>query len=199
VAEETRGASSGSWRGIDELARLVGAYAWVEHRIFQLTGAWAWAPDRDGGAALGPALRVWCAAVSRHHGELAGRWAARLPVRAGVDPADLVAAPAVTLAGALDALAAEPDPPAAVAAMVRTVLPRLDIAYLAHLASATPVCEAPVMAVLAAAHHLLRGEIQDGRPLTEGSAGVLHRGRELGDAYERAFEETRVFPAVRPS
>ena len=51
----------------------------------------------------------------------------------------------------------------------------------------------------AAAHRLLRVDIQDGRPLTDGLAGVLHRGMELGDAYERAFEETRVFPAVRPS
>jgi hypothetical protein len=144
-------------------------------------------------------LRVWCAAASRHHGELAGRWAARLPVRAGVDPTALVAAPPGPLAGALDALAAEPVARAAVAAMVRTVLPRLDMAYLDHLAAATPVCEAPVMGVLAAAHRLLRVEIQDGRPLTDWSAGVLHRGVELGDAYERAFEETRVFPAVRPS
>jgi hypothetical protein len=199
VAEEARSASSGSWRGIGELASLVGAYAWVEHRIFQLTGAWASAPDRDAGAATEPALRVWCAAVSRHHGELAGRWAARLPTRAGVDPAALVAAPAGPLAGVLDALAAEPDLRAAVAAVVGAVLPRLDRAYLAHLASAPPVCEAPVIDVLAAAHHLLRGEIQDGRPLTQGPAGVLDRGVALGDAYERAFEETRVFPAVRPS
>jgi hypothetical protein len=199
VAEDTGGAPSGSWRGVDELASLVGAYAWVEHRIFQLTGAWASAPDGEAGAAPEPALRVWCAAASRHHGELAGRWAARLPVRAGVDPTALVAAPAGPLAGALDALAAEPDARAAVAATVRTVLPRLDMAYLDHLAAATPVCEAPVMDVLAAAHRLLRVEIQDGRPLTDWSAGVLHRGVELGDAYERAFEETHVFPAVRPS
>jgi hypothetical protein len=120
-------------------------------------------------------------------------------VRAGVDPAALVAAPAGHLAGVLDGLAAEPDPRAAVVAVVRAVLPRLDMAYLAHLASATPVCEAPAMDVLAAAHHLLRAEIQDGRRLTQGSAGVLDRGVELGHAYERAFEETRVFPAVRPS
>jgi hypothetical protein len=197
VAEEGRGASSGSWRGIDELASLVGAYAWVEHRIFQLTGSWASTPDP--GAAPGPALRVWCAAVSRHHGELAGRWAARLPVRAGVDPAALVAAPAGPLGGALDALAAEPDPRAAVAATVRTVLPRLDMVYLAHLASATPVCEAPVMDVLGEAHRLLSGEIEHGRPLVEESAGALQRGVGLGDACERAFEETHVFPAVRPS
>ena len=108
-----RGAASTSW------PRLVGAYGWVEHRIFQLTGAWASAPSEGADAAPGPELRVWCAAVSRHHGELAGRWAERLPVRAGVDPAALVVAPAGPLAGALDALAAEPDRRAAVAALVR--------------------------------------------------------------------------------
>ena len=49
---------------------------------------------------------VWCAGVSRRHGLLAARWAERLPVRAGVDAAALVTAPAGPLAEALDALAA---------------------------------------------------------------------------------------------
>jgi hypothetical protein len=199
VAEAEAGVAGRSWRGIDELGGLVGAYGWVERRIFQLTGAWASAPSEGADAVLGPELRVWCAAVSRHHGELAGRWAERLPVRAGVDPAALVVAPAGPLAGALDALADEPDRWAAAAALVRAVLPRLDLTYLAHLASAAPVREAPVMDLLEGAHRLLRGEIQGGRPLVEGSAAHLRRGVELGDAYKRAFEETRVFPAVRPS
>ncbi len=34
-----------AWRGIDELAGLVGAYCWVENRIFEVSGAWA----TDGG------------------------------------------------------------------------------------------------------------------------------------------------------
>ena len=33
-----------AWRGIDELAGLVGAYSWVENRIFGLSGAWASGP-----------------------------------------------------------------------------------------------------------------------------------------------------------
>ncbi len=146
---EAAGVSERSWRGIDELGRLVGAYGWFEHRIFQLTGVWASAPG-EGGAAPGPELRVWCAAVSRHHGEVAGRWAERLPVRAGIDPAALVVAPVGPLAGALRALEAEPHQGAAVAALVETVLPRLELTYAAHLASADPVCEAPVMDTLAA-------------------------------------------------
>ena len=28
------------WRGIDELARVVGAYCWVEGRVFALSGGW---------------------------------------------------------------------------------------------------------------------------------------------------------------
>jgi len=195
---EAAGVPERRWRGIDELARLVGAYGWVEHRIFQLTGVWASAPSEGADAAPGPELRVWCAAVSRHHGEVAGRWAERLPVRAGIDPAALVVAPVGPLAGALDALEAEPDQRAAVAALVETVLPRLELTYVAHLASAVPVCEAPVMDTLAGAQRLLRGEIRGGRALVEGSA-AHRRGVELGEVFERAFEESRIFPAVCPS
>ena len=81
-----------TWRTIDELAALVGAYCWIEHRIFEVTGAWATGsrPADDDVAEL----RVWAAATSRRHGTLAGRWAERLPVRAGVDAAALVEAPA---------------------------------------------------------------------------------------------------------
>ena len=179
MAEEA-GIPERPWRGIDELARLVGAYGWVEHRIFQLAGVWASAPSEGVAAAPGPELRVWCAAVSRHHGEVASRWAERLPVRAGIDPAALVVAPVGPLAGALHALEAEPDQQAAIAALVETVLPRLELTYVAHLASAVPVCEAPVMDTLAEAQRLLRGEIRGGRALVEGSAAHPEGRRTRG-------------------
>ena len=74
-----------AWRGIDELAGLVGAYCWVEEpHLRGQRGLGDGAADDEGGA-LDPALRVWCAGVSRRHGLLAARWAERLPVRAGVD------------------------------------------------------------------------------------------------------------------
>ena len=93
------------WRGIDELAGLIGAYCWVENRIFELSGVWATGTGDGPWGGLEPAQRVWCAGVSRHHGLLAASWAERLPVRAGVDRGGLVAAPAGPLAGGLDALA----------------------------------------------------------------------------------------------
>jgi hypothetical protein len=193
------GVATGSWRGIDGLAGLVGAYCWVENRVFQLSGTWATAPGRAGEPGLDPALRVWCAGVSRRHGELAVRWAGRLPFRAGVDRAALVGPPNGPLAGALEALAAVPDTRVAVAALADTVLPRLLGVYGAHLASATPVSEGPVLEVLVGAHRDLAGEISRGGSLLQGSTEGLTRDGALEVEIERAFDQTDVFPAVPAS
>ena len=192
-------AVAGSWRGIDELAGLVGAYCWTENRIFEVCGTWASAGGQGGVDALDPALRVWCAGVSRRHGELAVRWAERLPFRAGVDRAALVRVPAGSLAAAFDAMGAGPDARAGVATFAGTVLPRLQGVYGAHLRTASPVSEAPVLEVLAAAHRDLAGEITRGAALLEGSSGGLTRDAALGAEIERALNETGVFPAVPTS
>jgi hypothetical protein len=187
------------WRGIEELAGLVGAYCWVEWRIFQLAGAWASRPNGAAGAASGAEVRIWCAAASRRHGALAGRWAERLPARAGVDTTGAVMPPAGPLAEALDALAAEPDTVVGATVLVEAALPRLVAAYEGHLRTASPVSEAPVMEVLAGARWQLAGEIRAGRFLLQGSPQARERGGALGQRLERAFAGTGVFPAVRPS
>jgi hypothetical protein len=196
VAEADVDVATRAWRGIDELAGLVGAYCWVENRIFELTGSWASAPAPEPGAALDPALRVWCAGVSTRHGAWAGRWAERLPVRAGVDRAALMAAPEGPLEGALAALAATPETFDRVAALVETVLPRLRGVYGAHLGTASPVSEAPVLEVLVGAHRDLAWEIGSGRSLIEVSPGGSTAAASLGAELERAFDGSRVFPAV---
>jgi hypothetical protein len=191
---ETEGGTR-DWRSIEELAGLVGAYCWVENRIFELSGSWA--SDENGG--LEPALRVWCAGVSRRHGALAARWAERLPVRAGVDRAALVAAPAGPLAGALGAMAATPDARVGVGTLVQTALPRLRAVYAQHRRTASQVSEGSVLEVLTAALQDLRAETSAGRTLLQGSPGGLTRDAALGPDVERAFAETSVFPAVLPS
>jgi hypothetical protein len=190
---------TGSWRGIDELAALVGAYSWVENRIFEVCGVRASAPRQAGGDPLDAAVRVWCAEVSRRHGELAVRWAERLPLRAHVDRADLVIAPAGPLAGAFDALGAEPDSRVCVAALVGSVLPGVRAVYGAHLRTASSVSEAPVLEVLAGAHRDLAGEIRRGDALLEGSARRVTRDAALGAQFERALSETPIFPAGHTS
>jgi hypothetical protein len=192
-------AAGAAWRDIDELAGLVGAYCWVEDRIFALAGSWASRPDGDAVPRLEPALRVWSAGVSRRHGLLAARWFERLPVRAGIDRVELVRAPAGSLAAAFDALADEPAPRAGVAALMVAVLPRLQGVYGVHRRTARPASEAPVLEVLAGAHRDLAGEIEGGRPLlgplTERPPGTV----TLWSRIERAFDETAVFPAVSAS
>jgi hypothetical protein len=194
VVAEAEGGTR-DWRGIDELAGLVGAYCWVENRIFELCGAWA--SDETGG--LEPALRVWCAGTSRRHGALAARWAERLPVRAGVDRAALVVAPAGPLAGALGAMAATSDAGTGVGTLVQTALPRLRAVYAQHRRTASVVSEGPIVEVLTAALQELSAEISSGRALLVGSPGGLVKDAALGPDIERALAETSVFPAVLPS
>jgi hypothetical protein len=197
-------AGTRAWRGIDELAGLVGAYCWVENRIFEVSGNWATEAghDSDGGdpdGGLEPALRVWCAGVSRRHGLLAARWAERLPVRAGVDRWALVTAPAGPLAGALGAMAATPDARVGVETLVQSVFPRLRAIYGLHRRTASPVSEGSVLEVLAEAQQDLMAEISTGRALLQGGPEGLTRDAALGPEVERAFAETSVFPAVPAS
>jgi hypothetical protein len=202
-------AGTRAWRGIDELAGLVGVYCWVENRIFEVSGAWATGsgPDHDGedpdgghpDGGLEPALRVWCAAVSRRHGLLAARWAERLPVRAGVDAAALEAAPAGPLAGALRAMAATADARVGVETLVQSVFPRLRAIYGQHRRTASPVSEGSVLEVLAEAERDLTAEISSGRAVLAGGPEGLTRDAALGPQIERAFAETSVFPAVPAS
>ncbi len=188
-----------AWRGIDDLAGLVGAYCWVENRIFEVSGAWATDGGDDHEGGLAPALRVWCAGVSRRHGLLAARWAERLPVRAGVDRAALMRAPAGPLAGALGAMAATPDARVGVETLVQSVFPRLRAVYGLHRRTSSPVTEGSVLEVLAAAQQDLTAEISSGRGLLQESPEALTRDAALGPDVERAFAETSVFPAVPAS
>ncbi|HXY27621.1 MAG TPA: hypothetical protein VEH82_05015 [Acidimicrobiales bacterium] len=189
------------WRGIDELARLVGGYCWLEQRIFEITGSWATGPA--GLRADAPEQVVWCAAASRRHGARARSWADRLPLRAGVDRAALVGSPSAALAAAVEALGAVRDGREGITALVTAVLPRLRSAYGAHLASGSPVSEAPVLEVLVRADPELRDEIRDGghllAELPAASPAVGEVARELGTAFERSFDSAGVFPAVRAS
>ena len=201
MADATTDAARAEWRTIDELAGLVGAYCWVEHRIFELTGAWATRPgvSEEADAAGGAELRVFWAATSRRHGALAARWAERLPVRAGVDAAALVTAPAGPLAGALGTLAAEPDPGARTDALVGSVLPLLATVYGAHLGTASPVSEGPVMEVLVEARRESAAEVRGGTAILGAFPPGSEGAARLRAGIEQAFEGTGVFPAVRPS
>ena len=191
-----------AWRTIDELAAAVGAYCWLEQRLFEMTGAWATGSGPEPSEAGGePEARVWCAAVSRRHGALAGRWAERLPVRAGVDAAALVTAPEgpPALGEALEELAATKEVAVRLAALVGTVLPWVGGVYGAHLAHAAPASEAPVVEVLVAARREGSAEIQGGLFLLRRLPEAGQPSGHLGKTIERTFKGDRASPAARPS
>jgi hypothetical protein len=198
-AGEGAPASLAPWRSIDDLAALMGAYCWLEHRLFELTGRWAAEPaDREGTEVIPAEVRVWCAACSRRHGALAGRWAAHLPVRAGVDATALVTAPEGPLEPALEELAAN-WANGGFCLLVQSVLPGLDAVYAAHLDRASPVSEAPVMEVLVEARRAAAGEIRGGQSLLQRLPGAVQPSRQLLNTFERALAPAGIFPAVRPS
>jgi hypothetical protein len=190
VGDEPAG---GSFRTIAQLAERVGHYCWVERRLFELTGQWA---SAGGGSA---AVRVFFSELSPQHAAAAAQWSDRLPVRAGVDAALLVTPPPGPLNGALGALDAEPDPTRRLGGLTKVVLPRVLSAYEEHRADASPVSEAPILAVLDSACQRISREITRG-------TGLLQRGlpdpgqAEFCRDLERSFGGAlSVSPGVRPS
>jgi hypothetical protein len=126
---------------LGESARLAGAHAWVEERLFAVLGASVQAVD-DAGLKL---------ALARHaamHAEHGAWWRARLPVLAGVEP-DALVAPPRNGPGPLDELGSGTRPGlATVEAVYRRVLPAVLEAYEAHLAVASDVSDAPAIRTL---------------------------------------------------
>ncbi len=157
------------------------------------------------GPAAGPGIRtrVFFSETAPRHGFFAAQWSDRLPVRAGIDAAALIVPPPGSAGEALAALDAEPILTARLSGLVTVVLPGLLAAYEDHRASASPVSERPVLAVLELISSVAPGENAAG-------VAILQRQLEGSDEsnsipeftrdFERSFGEGfRVFPAVRPS
>lgn len=156
---------------LEETAARNGAYCWVEHRLFALTGA------RSADPGLPPALRVLLFQASAQHAAHAARWFDRLPVLATMDREALVRpygpalGPLVAFLGDDGPLpddgppsgggplpgdgplpgggpegAAAADPRAGfrfVAGLYRVALPHLLASYRAHAARLSPVADEP--------------------------------------------------------
>jgi hypothetical protein len=193
------------WRTIGQLADRVGAYCWIEHRLFTSLGLWTGQADGAAGPLVAE-VTVFLAESSRGHAESAQRWHDRLPVRAGVESAALVAPPAGPLPEVFDRLDAEPDLTRRLAGLSQVVLSRLVSTYAEHHRDASPVSEAPVMATLQSAGRRAGREIASVRSfwecLLEGhqSAERATAALEFVGQLERPFgKATGVFPGARPS
>ena len=181
------------WRPSTSWPALVGVYCWVEQRIFELTGGWADRAgrrrDRPGGrpeleGLLGRGLQA-----ARLRSPAAGPSGCRCG-RAWTPARWWRRRPAPWRARSTT-LASEPAPAARAGALVGAVLPLLAHGLRAHLRTASPVSEGPVMEVLVEA----RRESARGDPGRHGRPGwCLGAGLDvaagLRAGIQRAFEGT---------
>ena len=127
--------------GIEDTARLVGAYVWAEHRLFTVLGDFA-------GAEPEAAAALFFDSRAQHHAWHASLLAEKLPHRGGLDHEALPASPSSGASALFDALADATGAVSRLAGLARVVLPRLVAGYRAHLERAAPVADAPLIRAL---------------------------------------------------
>ena len=155
---------------LDETGRLVGGFAWVELRLFEVVGGWV--PE-----VAEPEVVAHLAAASRRHAGRAELWLGHRPVVAGRDPDDLVAAPSPAAEAAVTALAGAADAPDAadpagataerLARLYRGVMPALLAAYAAVEQAASPIADPALRRSLRVATAEAADDVETGERLLE--------------------------------
>ncbi len=124
-----------------DAARILGAYQWVEQRLFEVLGEWV-ALEAD------PVARLLFDSASQQHGWHAELFAEHLPRLDHMDPALLVVPPSAEVDGLLLGLGEAGGTLHRLVALGRVLLPRLVAGYSHHLGGAVPVTDAPVIRAL---------------------------------------------------
>lgn len=134
-----------------ESSRRLGAYLWIESRLYEVVGSWAReAPE--------PEAKVLFDLLSSHHSWRADLWAGHMPRLKEIDLAELVRAPTPALEETLNWLEAPSETAGGVTprggsgeteslmiAHGRVILPRLAAVYRRHLARTSPASDAPLI------------------------------------------------------
>jgi hypothetical protein len=124
-----------------EQAAMVGAYRWVELRLFEILGGWV--ADESSGEA-----RLFFDVHSQQHAWHAQLFLDRLPLLDGVDRDVLTVAPSPTVERFVENVEKTDGSAARTAVLARCALPRLVTAYDLHLQRASPVADAPLIRAL---------------------------------------------------
>lgn len=139
---------------VEESARLVGSYAWVETRLFEAMGGWvATVPELD--------VKILLGRHCYHHAWHSRLLSERLPELREIDAGRATVPVNGGVAGFAAALA---EPGAAhltiekLVGVYRVLLPRLVVAYSVHAANTSAITDAPTVRTL---DLLLRDEMAD--------------------------------------
>jgi hypothetical protein len=141
---------------LEEAARRVGHYRWVEQTLFEILGGWvATVPEEE--------VRVWLSTRSYRHAWHAELWERRQPDVRGID-VDALTAPANAEMERFVASVSEPNADdqtiEKLVGVYRVLIPYLVAAYRYHLDQASPVADGPTMRAL---ELVLRDELEDWR------------------------------------
>lgn len=148
---------------LHEAARLTGALAWAEKRLYEILGGWV--------PSTGPVeAKFLLACRSPQHEEHAQWLHRRLPQLAGVDPVALAGPPSPAADGCLEELARLSDPAERLAAVYRGLLPALVGTQRRLLRAANPVSDGPVAR---AVRMVLAEETEEVQEAEEVLAGLL--------------------------
>jgi hypothetical protein len=188
TTEGSLAAEMGALR-LEDQARLIGGYEWIERRLFEVLGGWV--PSEPVAEA-----RVAFDLYSQQHAWHAELWSARLPVLDGLDPATLTVPPSAEVDRLLVRLAGAPpgEAPALggtllrLVGLARVMLPRLIAGYGLHLRRAAPVADAPVVRSL---RLVVRDEIEAWQAMETLVQTLVDRPHDIAvvTAHQQSLEE----------
>ena len=142
--------------GVEESARRVGHYKWIEMRLFEALGGWvATVPELDVKLVLGRHCY--------HHAWHAELWHKRLPELREMNPDRLTAPANEDVQRFVDAIREPEAPELTIEKLVgvyRVLVPRKIAAYTFHLNATSRITDAPTMRSL---RFILQDEIEDWR------------------------------------
>lgn len=149
-----------AWIDLASSLALVGRWAWLERRLFEVVGGWVASTDD-------PAAKRLFATQCHHHAWRAEQWDALAPEPWQTLPDDLRPGPPDDLVPFVDALAVVAGTVGRLAGLHRVALPHLLSAYADHLDRASVVADAPVMRVLRLVRHDALDDWRAGEALLE--------------------------------
>lgn len=141
---------------VEESARRIGNYKWVEMRLFEALGGWvATVPELDVKMRLGT--------HTYHHAWHAELWHKRLPELREMNPDRLTQPANEHVVAFFDAMTEPEGPGETIEKLVgvyRVLLPHKIAAYTYHLNNTSPITDAPTIRSL---KHALADEVDDWR------------------------------------
>lgn len=166
---------------VEESARRVGAYAWLEMRLFEALGGWiATVPELDVKLVLGRHCY--------HHAWHAEQFQQRLPELREMNP-DRLTQPANPEVAALAAALTEPEGPERtiekLVGVFRVLLPRKIAAYTYHRNGTSTITDAPTIRTL---DFVLQDELADWREGEMLLQSLITTPAEVERAARRAAE-----------